>query len=57
VNHLGAPTGTEVDVDREFMPCGQGVGAIHDLIPAGDLVRRIMAEAEQTIDRIAKIRR
>jgi enoyl-[acyl-carrier protein] reductase II len=57
VNHLGAPTGTEVDVDREFMPCGQGVGAIHDLIPAAELVRRIMAEAEQTIDRIAKIRR
>jgi enoyl-[acyl-carrier protein] reductase II len=57
VNHLGAPSGTDVDVRKEFMPCGQGVGAIHDLVPAGDLVRRIVAEAEAVIDRVASIRR
>src|SRR4051794_20264368 len=45
-SHLGATDGTEVDVAREFMPCGQGVGAIDALEPAGDLVRRIVAEAE-----------
>ncbi len=56
-NHLGAPTGTEVDVAREFMPCGQGVGAIDELVPAGDLVRRIVAEAEAVIDRVASIKR
>jgi enoyl-[acyl-carrier protein] reductase II len=56
-NHLGAPDGTEVDVDREFMPAGQGVGAIRDLIPAGDLVRQIMAEAERVIDALAAVRR
>src|SRR6187399_1963364 len=28
VNHLGAPNGTDVDVSKEFMPAGQGAGAI-----------------------------
>ena len=57
VNHLGAPSGTVVEVNNEFMPCGQGVGAIDELVPAGELVRRIMAEAERTIDRIVSVRR
>lgn len=56
-NHLGAPDGTEVDVDREFMPCGQGVGAIHEVVPAGDIVRQMMAQAEQVIDALAAVRR
>ena len=51
-NHLGATGGDGVDVDREFMPAGQGIGAIHDLMPAGDLVRQIVAEAESTLDRL-----
>lgn len=55
VNHLGHPSGTEVDVTREFMPCGQGVGAIDSLIPAGDLVREMIAEAERTIDRLTSL--
>jgi enoyl-[acyl-carrier protein] reductase II len=55
-NHLGAPDGTEVDVAREFMPCGQGVGAIHELVPAGDLVRQIVAEAEAQLERIMTLR-
>ena len=33
------PTAPTVDLDREFMPCGQGVGAIDELVPAGELVR------------------
>jgi len=53
VNHLGFPSDTIVDVTKEFMPAGQGVGAIHGLIPAGDLVRQMVAEAEAVIDRIA----
>jgi enoyl-[acyl-carrier protein] reductase II len=56
-NHLGAPDGTDVDPNREFYPCGQGVGAIDALIPAADLVLQIVAEAEQTIDRLAGARR
>jgi enoyl-[acyl-carrier protein] reductase II len=57
VNHLGAPDGTEVDVDKEFMPAGQGVGAITGLVPAAQLVEEMMAEAERTIDRLAAVRR
>jgi enoyl-[acyl-carrier protein] reductase II len=57
VNHLGFPTGTEVDVTKEFMPAGQGVGAIDELVPAGELVRRMVAEAEAVIDRVAAVRR
>lgn len=53
VNHLGAPDGTEVDIDREFMPCGQGVGAIQDLVPAGELVRRMVDEAEAVLARLS----
>jgi enoyl-[acyl-carrier protein] reductase II len=56
-NHLGAPDGTEVDERREFMPCGQGVGAIDSLIPAGELVSTMVAEAERTIDRLMGARR
>ena len=56
-NHLGYPTGTEVDVKREFMPCGQGVGAINELAPAGDIVRSMVAEAERTLERIAAVKR
>lgn len=57
VNHLGAPDGTEVDAQREFMPCGQGVGAITGLEPAGDIVRSIVAEAERVIATVAAVRR
>lgn len=48
-NHLGAPSDTVVDTDREFMPCGQGVGAITSLIPAAQIVRDIVAEAERVM--------
>ena len=51
------PTGTKVDVKREFMPCGQGVGAINELVPAGDIVRSMVAEAERTLERIAAVKR
>ncbi|HVX17670.1 MAG TPA: nitronate monooxygenase [Acidimicrobiales bacterium] len=53
VNHLGAgPETTDVDIDREFMPAGQGVGAIHELVPAGELVHRFVAEAEAALGRV-----
>ena len=54
VNHLGHPEGTEVDLRREFLPAGQGVGAIRDIVPAARLVHEIVAEAERTIDRLAR---
>jgi enoyl-[acyl-carrier protein] reductase II len=51
-NHLGYPDGTEVDTRREFYPCGQGVGAIHELEPAAAVLSRMVAEAEAVIDRL-----
>jgi enoyl-[acyl-carrier protein] reductase II len=55
VNHLGYPTGTDVDATREFYPAGQGVGAISELVPAGDLVRSIVREAETVMARIGRL--
>jgi len=37
------------DVDRTCMPAGQGIGGIDDIPPAGDIVRQVVAEAEQTL--------
>jgi enoyl-[acyl-carrier protein] reductase II len=51
VSHLGDHGGQPVDIRREFMPCGQGVGAIHELVPAAELVRRMVAEAEHALSR------
>lgn len=55
-NHLGGDENTSVDPAREFMPAGQGVGAIDELVPAGDLVRRFVAEAEEALDRLHSLR-
>ncbi len=51
--HLGGDEDTPVDPARECYPSGQGVGAIHELIPAGDIVRSIVAEAEAVLARTA----
>jgi enoyl-[acyl-carrier protein] reductase II len=56
-NHLGAPDDTPgIDADREFWPAGQGTGAIHDIVPAGELVERFVRDAEVTLDRLASLR-
>jgi enoyl-[acyl-carrier protein] reductase II len=31
-------------------------GGVHDVAPAGEIVKRIMAEAEAAIDRVAALR-
>ncbi len=55
-NHLGADESTTgIDPDREFWPAGQGAGAMHELIPAGDLVRQIVAEAEAVLGRVSTL--
>jgi enoyl-[acyl-carrier protein] reductase II len=43
------------DRGRDATAAGQGVGAIHDIPSAGDIVRDIMAEAEATITRLSGI--
>ncbi len=52
--HLGGDESTPVDPDKECYPSGQGVGAIDELVPAGDLVRRIVDEAEHALARAAR---
>ncbi len=48
--HLGADEdATGVDPEREGYPAGQGVGALHGLVPAGELVARFVAEAEAAL--------
>ena len=51
--HLGGDEKTPVDPDTECYPSGQGVGAIDELVPAGEIVRRIVDEAEHALARAA----
>jgi enoyl-[acyl-carrier protein] reductase II len=51
--HLGGDESTPVDPKKECYPSGQGVGAIDELVPAGELVRRIVEEAEHALARAA----
>jgi len=48
----GAPT----DPQRSCMPAGQGVGSIFDVIPAGQIVRDVVRQAEDTIAGMAHYR-
>ncbi len=56
-NHLGDDEHKEgVDPEREFMPAGQGAGAIDELIGAAELVERFVADAEKALDRVGSYR-
>ena len=51
--HLGGDDQTpEVDPAQECYPAGQGVGAIHELVPAAELVHRFVREAEDALARV-----
>ncbi|HEV2360573.1 MAG TPA: nitronate monooxygenase [Acidimicrobiales bacterium] len=53
--HLGAGANTEgIDPARECYPAGQGIGAIADLRPAGEIVAGFVAEAEEALSRSAQ---
>ena len=55
--HLGGSVDDEgIDPAKECYPAGQGVGAIGGLVPAGELVGRIVAEAEAALDRLSAVR-
>ena len=48
--HLGGDDTTpDVDPERECYPAGQVVGAIDELVPAGDVVRSVVSEAEAVL--------
>jgi enoyl-[acyl-carrier protein] reductase II len=49
--HLGGDEHTSgIDPRREGYPAGQAVGAITSIVPAGDIVRSIVEEAQRVID-------
>ena len=43
------------DRERDATAAGQGAGAVHDVLPAGEIVRQVIEEAEETIERLAAI--
>jgi enoyl-[acyl-carrier protein] reductase II len=54
--HLGGDESTDgVDPAIECYPAGQGVGGVDDVIPAGDVVRRIVAEAQVALGKAAGV--
>jgi len=42
-----------VDPERTAMPAGQGIGGIGEILPAGEIVRRVVDEAREVIARLA----
>ncbi|MGH9209605.1 MAG: NAD(P)H-dependent flavin oxidoreductase [Acidimicrobiales bacterium] len=52
-NHLGGDDRSDgIDPSIEFFPAGQGVGAIHELVPAGELVQHFVDEAESVLAKL-----
>jgi len=45
-----------LDIDKSAFAMGQSAGGVRDVLPAGEIVRRIMAEAEAAIDRVEALR-
>jgi enoyl-[acyl-carrier protein] reductase II len=44
----------QVDPDRTCMPAGQGVGAIDEVLPASEIVARVVAEADRILARLGR---
>ncbi|HZQ86474.1 MAG TPA: nitronate monooxygenase [Acidimicrobiales bacterium] len=54
--HLGGDESTEgIDPEVECYPAGQGVGGIGEVTPAGDVVRAIVDEAREVLQRMGAI--
>jgi len=45
-----------LDPDRSCFAMGQSAGGVHEVLPAAEIVRRLLAEAEAAIDRVSGIR-
>jgi enoyl-[acyl-carrier protein] reductase II len=45
----------EMDPDRSCMPAGQGAGGIDEVLPAREIVRRIIEEAGDTVGRLSSL--
>ncbi|NWG46645.1 MAG: nitronate monooxygenase [Alphaproteobacteria bacterium] len=44
---------TDIDPSKDCLPMGQGCGAIHEVLPAAEIVRRMVAEARGAITLMA----
>ncbi|MGH7288650.1 MAG: nitronate monooxygenase, partial [Myxococcota bacterium] len=47
---------SEVDATRDCMPCGQGAGAISELLSCREIIERTLREAEAVIGRLGALR-
>lgn len=45
-----------LDIDRSCFAMGQSAGGVRDVLPAAEIVARLIAEAEAAIDRVSAIR-
>jgi enoyl-[acyl-carrier protein] reductase II len=45
----------DVDPDRVCMPCGQGAGAIHEILSCREIIEKVMREACETIQRMSSM--
>jgi len=45
-----------LDPDKSCFAMGQSAGGVHDVLPAGEIVRRILAEADQAMGRLERLR-
>jgi enoyl-[acyl-carrier protein] reductase II len=45
----------DVDPERDCMPCGQGAGAINDIPTCAEIIERVLEEARETIQGLAKL--
>ncbi|MBW2419962.1 MAG: nitronate monooxygenase [Deltaproteobacteria bacterium] len=50
VMNLSLDAWEDMDPERSCMPAGQGSGGIQEVLPAGEIVRRVVDEARATID-------
>jgi enoyl-[acyl-carrier protein] reductase II len=52
---MGFVDDATTDPDRSCMPAGQGAGGVSEILPAGEIVRRVVAEAEAVLHRLGAL--
>jgi enoyl-[acyl-carrier protein] reductase II len=44
-----------LDRNRDCLPMGQGAGAVHEILPCAEIIRRVVAEAEDVMARMGRM--
>jgi enoyl-[acyl-carrier protein] reductase II len=52
---LGYASDTTTDVEKTCMPAGQGIGGIHEVLPASEIITRMLSEARANIRRLSQL--